>query len=758
MTQLNRRHFLQGAAGALGAIGLSQLGLERHATRYGKALAQSTPRKIALLIGINDYPLRDRLLGSVNDIELQKQLLIHRFNFHPDDVHTLTNEQATRQGILDAFDEYLLKQVREGDIVVFHFSGHGSQVQEFERMQRLLSGLNIDCIAENCHNNTIVPFDYSNSGSNVVQDIMGHTLFLMRSALQTENVTFLLDCCYSGGGKRGNVIMRSRNQEYAQSNLKGTSIIGPKTPRIAPEEWAYQERLLARLDWSPKEFINRLQSGGNGFFVASSNRNQQSADYTFDGFHAGVFTYLLTQYLWQENVTRPLDQTILSVARNTTRLSRYSQIPEFNHLDIPSEQQNSIFHDLPRSIPAEAVVLENLDNNRVKIWLGGLEPLSLLAFNNGAVFTMIDSSGAEIGQIQQDSSREGLTTTGKILNKVPANASLGNLQGSLLQERIRQIPDSLKMLVGLDDTLTNAEQLIATQELQRYEYIGLRPIQSGEQIHILLGRMTESVCQRLQRAGVPNLPPVNSLGLFTATQEPISDSVFGKPGESIECVINDCLAPQLKGLSLKRLLNLMVNQNSAQLNVSVSVDQAQSASVLATRGDPEVPILIPALSARGIDEIPVEDQMNVKITNNEPQSLHIGLLVIDAVGDLSLLYPPISDDPDIDVVKSERSISVELRAAEPHGLADLLVIASRQSITGFLRTLRQAITEQRRSETTINPDQVMPNEVMQDVFEALMINRNSEEEIDSEPRTIGLDVNQVAVLSVLYDIIPDTNS
>ena len=78
---VNRRHFLQGITGALGAIGLSQLELIRSATRYGQALAQDTGRKVALLVGINEYPNNLSLLGPLTDVELQRQLLIHRFGF-----------------------------------------------------------------------------------------------------------------------------------------------------------------------------------------------------------------------------------------------------------------------------------------------------------------------------------------------------------------------------------------------------------------------------------------------------------------------------------------------------------------------------------------------------------------------------------------------------------------------------------------------------------------------------------------------------
>jgi hypothetical protein len=78
MHRISRRHFLQFAGSTLATLGLSQLNIQQQADRYGKVLAQSTPRKLALLVGINNYPSPYSLDGCVTDVELQSHLLIHR--------------------------------------------------------------------------------------------------------------------------------------------------------------------------------------------------------------------------------------------------------------------------------------------------------------------------------------------------------------------------------------------------------------------------------------------------------------------------------------------------------------------------------------------------------------------------------------------------------------------------------------------------------------------------------------------------------
>ena len=53
---LTRRDFLQRSGRAIAALGLSEAGLAALVDRYGQALAAPTRRKLALLVGINQYP------------------------------------------------------------------------------------------------------------------------------------------------------------------------------------------------------------------------------------------------------------------------------------------------------------------------------------------------------------------------------------------------------------------------------------------------------------------------------------------------------------------------------------------------------------------------------------------------------------------------------------------------------------------------------------------------------------------------------
>jgi Caspase domain len=126
---LDRRTFLQQAGLALFTWGATEVGFSSAVKNYQQTLAQPTNRKLALLVGINRYPHHDYLAGCLTDVELQQELLIHRFGFNPDDILILSDRQATRENIETAFVEHLSAQAKPDDVVVFHFSGYGGQIK-----------------------------------------------------------------------------------------------------------------------------------------------------------------------------------------------------------------------------------------------------------------------------------------------------------------------------------------------------------------------------------------------------------------------------------------------------------------------------------------------------------------------------------------------------------------------------------------------------------------------------------------------------
>lgn len=398
MHYFSRRRFFQFAGSTLGTLGLSQLSIKQQADGYSKVLAKSTPRKVALLVGINNYPRGYALEGCGNDVELQRHLLIHRFGFNDKDIHILKDKDATRQGILEAFEEYLITQTQPDDVVVFHYSGHGSRVVDPDPIlsksgQGGLSGTFVPVDA-------VLPQGYLEQGG-AVKDIMGHTLFLLMSAVKSENFTAVLDSCFSGAATR-DFRVRARS--------------GGSRIQISAEEKSYQEKWLSRLSVSRAEFVKQYRTGvAKGVVLAATNQEQYAAEAPINGFNAGIFTYLLTQYLWRETSTP--DSAVTYVKQKIPQT--YNQNPRYEVKVGSGYGRQSTYFIKPQTLAADAVVTDITDK-KATVWLGGVD---LENIDNGTVFKVVDAREKSLGKVIFQS-RQGLVGVGTVEGNVQKGALL----------------------------------------------------------------------------------------------------------------------------------------------------------------------------------------------------------------------------------------------------------------------------------------------------------------------------------------------
>ena len=86
--------------------------------------------KKALLVGLNAYPAPiTSLQGCINDVRQMESTLKRYFGFNPEDIRVLLDKDATRKAVLGGI-EWLVEAAEPGDVLVFHYSGHGSQVDD----------------------------------------------------------------------------------------------------------------------------------------------------------------------------------------------------------------------------------------------------------------------------------------------------------------------------------------------------------------------------------------------------------------------------------------------------------------------------------------------------------------------------------------------------------------------------------------------------------------------------------------------------
>ena len=754
MSYIKRRQFLQFSASALATIGLSQLDIIEQSAQYSKVLAQGTGRKLALLVGINEYSNGINTLGGcVNDVKLQQELLIHRFGFQPKDILTLTDQQATRQGILNAFEKHLIDQAKPGDVVVFHFSGHGCQMQDPDSDEP--DGLN----------STLVPVDgnlppgYPLQGG-PVNHIMGHTLFLLMSALKTENVTVVLDSCHSGGGKRGNFRVRSAGDGR---------LLQP-----SQQELDYQRQWLGKLGISPQKFIELRRKGvAKGVVIASAKRDQVAGDTSFNDFPAGAFTYVFAQYLWQQTGDESINKAIVNVSRN---MNGTSQNPEIE-TNLSTENTNApIYFTHTPVISAEAVVTK-VQGNQVELWLGGLDSQSLAAFTKDAVFTVLDNKGGERGLVQLQS-RQGLIGQGKLLKT--GQQRLQIQPGTLLQERIRSIPNDLSLKIGLDDSLENNTEP-AKQALNALPRIEAKPL-GGQEVQYIFGRLTQRQLEELQKKRVSFLPEVGSFGLFLPALNQIVPASFGKSGETVTDAVKR-LQPKLKALLASRIVKQMLgNTQTSRINVTASMKIAGSKEIVSEispiRGvkpqtggsNKPAPISPVKFSESGVRQLPIKTQIAFEVENQESLPLYISILVIDAEGEMTVIFPnnwSATDNAALVNPKQKLVIpsvddNFKLTIGEPLGNSEVLIIASTTPLRTALKAL-QTIAKNRGVAGTRSPLPVSD--------EVLDLTTNFLNDLDAGTRgginvegitlpsgVRGIDTKKLAAMAISFEVVAATNS
>lgn len=157
----------------------------------------------ALLVGIDRYPgfpKKNQLSSCAGDARLMAQVLQGRFGFPSPNVSLLCNEAATREGILGAL-EGLACRARSGDVVVFYYSGHGSENRDGEPGTDRNLWLDESVAWEQ----TLVPHDSGRDGRLPVCDIRDDELYRWILELHAKEayVVAILDSCHAGTAVRG---------------------------------------------------------------------------------------------------------------------------------------------------------------------------------------------------------------------------------------------------------------------------------------------------------------------------------------------------------------------------------------------------------------------------------------------------------------------------------------------------------------------------------------------------------------------------
>ena len=159
-------------------------------------------KKIALLVGVAKYAPETlwSQLQTEKDVAIIYESILSR-GFEAENIQTLT-DKTTKKDIVDAFRSHLIQQVKPGDIVYFHFSGHGHQIPDDNGDE--LDGWDESLVPANATNDKgkLNPKEfYSNY---IRDDELGQLLDELRLKIgATGDVMVSIDACHSGTATRG---------------------------------------------------------------------------------------------------------------------------------------------------------------------------------------------------------------------------------------------------------------------------------------------------------------------------------------------------------------------------------------------------------------------------------------------------------------------------------------------------------------------------------------------------------------------------
>lgn len=593
---MKRRKFLQEISCVLAALGLAQEEWLSLGNPYYQALAQSKSRKLALLIGINQYSQSPALAGCVTDVELQRELLINRFGFPAADILTLTDKQATKDLITAAFVDHLSQQVKPEDVVIFHFSGYGTRVKTNDQIPEFLkkSGIYRTGILQNA----ILPVDENNLGDEKSANyLLEETLLLLLQSLPTNQVIAVLDTSY-----------------YHPSELKSTELQIRTRPELSSLTLKTEELEFLSQFKNQKSPINNAL-----IFQATSEPDQQAGELLFPGWSAGLFTYALTQYLWETTPQKTIQVLLSHVGSSIYKLAGKQQ-PSL--LSARKNAENALITDyfpINNSRGVGIIKATEDDGKTIKLWLGGLPPLVLA--NYGVNSRLMVETGVEL----IIKSRTGLIAKAQV-DKETIKLPFG--LGQIVQEVVRALPRNTHLNMALDQGLERIERVDATSAFSGISNVA----------NIVIGTETADYVF----GKVSQIP--SRYGVFSLGGELITNTV-GEIGEAVKVAVQR-LTPKFSTLLASKLWQLTENEGTSRLPVRATLEVVNNIlprilmvreTVETANSDKTYPR--PSYSPTAIPTISVGSLVQYRIENLSDRPVYLILVALNNNQSAFAFYP-----------------------------------------------------------------------------------------------------------------------
>lgn len=263
--------------------------------------------KKALLVGINDYRSIDDLQGCINDITNIRDVLIKYYGFAVPDIRVLADSRATKQNILLRLD-WLVDKAARGDLLVFHYSGHGTSIRDRDGDE-----------LKDHMDEAICPWDMNWDNGFILDDELGSIFGKLPGGVTLE---VILDSCFSGTGTRD----------------------PGKKPRYMPPPVDIECRMAPGLETRRLGFksLEKAQKPANQILWAASRDDQSSDDALIGNTYNGAFTYYFCNYV-RDSQGKISRKDLLDRVRASLKHHHHTQVPQLEVSD-PKAAGEIVFH------------------------------------------------------------------------------------------------------------------------------------------------------------------------------------------------------------------------------------------------------------------------------------------------------------------------------------------------------------------------------------------------------------------------------
>lgn len=308
-------------------------------------------RLFALVIGIDKYKSGNiwDLQTSVDDANSIKHFLTHDLHVPRDQICMLLGKQATKHNIEQSFSDHLTNNptIEHGDAILIYFAGHGSSI----RAPRGWYGDGSKDVEVLC------TFDYDTKWSEGrvagISDRSLHAMIGELCRLKGDNITLILDCCFSPPSSR--VALRERRHTRWTPTTKATpndllSCLwkSPTTP--APS--------------TPTRGFARI--GADTHIVLAACKNGECAT---EGKAGGNFTQAL---LHTKNAIPLHTLTYVELTRQMSGILEEDQHP----VCVGKQKDRILFDGLPFYPDARYVSIGSYDEEKLRVDAGAIHGIA----------------------------------------------------------------------------------------------------------------------------------------------------------------------------------------------------------------------------------------------------------------------------------------------------------------------------------------------------------------------------------------------